>query len=297
MGSVVELIVMAGSKNEAGDFLQTGLVEIQRLEELLSEFSDGSEISLINQNAGKQLVMVSGEVFRLLSRCKQLHKVTQGAFDITIGPLKKLYNFKNQDFDFPGNKIIKQKLTLVGADKIELLDGNSVFLPLTGMMISLAAIGKGYAADCVKKIWVAMGVQSGVINASGDLTVIGEKPGKKPWLAGIPEPGNKQKIICYIPLHDKAIATSGDDVQFFIKNGTRYSHTIDPKNGLPLSGIKSVSVISNSGELCDALATAVYVMGKKAGLHFINQVPNSYCLIIDENNELVFSEKLEIIRS
>lgn len=141
-----------------------------------------------------------------------------------------------------------------------------------------------------------MGVQSGVINASGDLTVIGEKPGNKPWVAGIPEPGDRQKMYCFVPLYDKAIATSGDAEQFFIKNGTRYSHTIDPKNGLPLSGIRSVSVVSNSGELCDALATAVYVMGTKVGLHFINQVPGACCLIIGENNEVTVSDKLEILR-
>ena len=297
MGSVFELIVMAGSSQEADHFLQAGLHEIERLEELLSEFRETSEISLINRNAGKEPVQVSAEVFKLLARCKQLHKVTQGAFDITTGSLKKLYNFKNQEFAYPSGKTIKQTLKIVGADKMVMQDRNTVFLPLPGMKISLAAVGKGYAADCVKKMWMDMGVRSGVINASGDLTVIGMKPGNKPWVAGIPEPGNNRKIYCYIPLYNKAVATSGDDVQFFVRNGKRYSHTIDPKNGLPLSGIKSVSVVSNSGELCDALATAVYVMGTEVGLHFIKQVPGAHCLIIEENNELFISEKLEIIRS
>jgi FAD:protein FMN transferase len=297
MGSVFELIVMARDGRDADHYLRAGLHEIQRLEELLSEFRNTSEISLVNRNAGVGPVKVSGEVFELLARCKQLHTVTQGAFDITIGPLKSLYNFKNQDFTYPSQKKIKQTLELVGADKMELPGRNTVFLPRPGMKISLAAIGKGYAADCVKKKWMDMGVQSGVINASGDLTVIGLKPGNKPWVAGIPEPGNNRKIYCYVPLRNKAIATSGDDIQFFIRNGKRYAHTIDPKNGLPLSGIKSVSVVSNSGELCDALATAVYVMGTRVGLNFIRQVPGAYCLIIDENNDVFVSENLEIIQS
>jgi thiamine biosynthesis lipoprotein len=104
-------------------------------------------------------------------------------------------------------------------------------------------------------------------------------------------------MFCFIPLKNKAIATSGDYEQFFMKDGIRYSHTIDPKNGLALTGIKSVSVLCNSGELCDALATAVYVMGIKAGLYFIDQVPNAHCLIIDENNKVFASEKMEFVRS
>jgi thiamine biosynthesis lipoprotein len=297
MGSVFELIVVASSDKEADRFLQVAVTEIQRLEDLLTEFKGTSEISAINRNAGVKHIKVSEEVYNLLSRCKRLHKVTQGAFDITVGPLKNLYNFRNKQFDFPSGSIIKKTLTLVGNDKMELQSNNTVFLPKRGMKISLAAIGKGYAADCVKKIWMAMNVKAGVINASGDLTIIGEKERNKPWIAGIPEPDNKQKMFCYIPLKNKAIATSGDYEQFFMRNGIRYSHTLNPKNGLPLTGIKSVSVVTNSGELCDALATAVYVMGKKAGLHFIDQVPDAHCLIIDESNEVFISGKLEIIRS
>lgn len=297
MGSVFELIVIAGNEKEANHFLKVAIQEIKRLEDLLSEFKDTSEISSINQNAGIKPVKVSDEVYNLLIRCKRLHHITQGAFDITVGPLKKLYNFKGRQVEFPSSSVIKKTLTLVGTEKMELQNQNFVFLPKNGMKISLAAIGKGYAADCAKKIWSAMNVKAGVINASGDLTVIGEKENSKPWVAGIPEPDNKEKMFCFVPLKNKAIATSGDYEQFFMRNGIRYSHTIDPKNGLPLTSIKSVSVLTNSGELCDALATAVYVMGKQTGLHFINQVPDAHCLIIDENNEVSISGNLEIIRS
>jgi FAD:protein FMN transferase len=297
MGSVFELIVIAANEQQADHFFQAGINEIIRLEDILSEFKDTSEISTINKNAGISPVTVSEEVYSLLTRCKQLHRITQGAFDITIGPLKKLYNFKNQSFIFPSRYMIKKTLLKIGTDKMEMSGNNAVYLPVKGMSISLAAIGKGYAADCVKKIWMDMKVKAGVINASGDLTVIGAKEHNRPWVAGIPEPDNKGKMICYIPLDNKAIATSGDYEQFFMKDGIRYSHTLDPKNGLPLKGIKSVSVITSSGELCDALATAVYVMGKKAGLHFIDQVPQAFALIIDGNNEMFASKNLEFLRS
>jgi FAD:protein FMN transferase len=297
MGSVFELIVIANNGPEANHFFEAGINEINRLEDLLSEFKDTSEISAINRNAGIKPITVSKEVYRLLARCKQLYKITQGAFDITIGPLKRLYNFRNQQFDFPSRYTIKKTLLKIGSDKIELNGNNTVYLTLKGMSISLAAIGKGYAADCVKKIWTDMKVKAGVINASGDLTVIGEKEENKPWVAGIPDPDHKEKILFYIPLKNMAIATSGDYEQFFIKDGIRYSHALDPKNGLPLKGIKSVSVVTSSGELCDALATAVYVMGTKAGLHFIDQVPHAYALIINGNNEVFASKNLEFLKS
>ena len=296
MGSVFELIAVTKNERLANHFFQAGIDEIKRLEALLSEFQDTSEISQINQHAGIRPVEVSDEVYQLLTRCRQLYKVTQGAFDITIGPLKKLYDFKNKEFDLPSRQMIRRTLKLVGTDNLELDGNNRVFLPLKGMTISLAAIGKGYAADRVKKIWIDMNIEAGVINASGDLTIVGEKEKDKPWVAGIPYPDNKEKMFCFIPLKDKAIATSGDYEQFFVSDGIRYSHTIDPKNGLPLNGLKSVSVVANSGELCDALATAVYVMGTRVGLHFIDQVPNAHCLIIDEHNKIFKSKNLVFVR-
>jgi FAD:protein FMN transferase len=297
MGSAFELIVVSRDEITASNYLQAGLAEINRLEDLLSEFRESSEISRINRSAGKEPVTVSPVVFGILSRCVNLHQVTQGAFEITMGPLKKLYRFRREESSLPSREEIHTALRLVGTDKMILEEPGTVFLPLEGMRISLAAIGKGYAADCVRALWTSMGLKAGVINASGDLAVIGTKEDGKPWIAGIPVPENLKKILCYVPLREQAIATSGDTEQYFMQNGTRYSHTIDPKNGLPLTGIQSVSVVTNSAELSDALATAVYVMGRDAGLHFISQVPGAHALIVDENNEVHVSGKIEVVKN
>jgi len=163
-----------------------------------------------------------------------------------------------------------------------------------GMYISFAAIGKGYAADCVKKIWQKEGVKSGYINASGDLTAFGTKPDGSLWKMGITNPDNTKEILFYIPVSFASVATSGDYEQYFIYNGKRYSHNINPKTGLPLQGIKSVSVISPSAELSDALATAVSVMGRERGIDFINQLPNTHCVFITEDNQTFFSQKLDL---
>ena len=161
------------------------------------------------------------------------------------------------------------------------------------MAISFASIGKGYAADRVKDMWLKKNVTSGVINASGDMCVIGSRTTNSPWKVGIADPVLPDKTLLYIPLTNASIATSGDYEQFFMHQGERYSHTLDPTSGFPVKGVKSVSLVSVSSELADALATAVFVLGVKVGLHFIQQLPGTHCIIIDAKNKLHFSKSIK----
>lgn len=292
MGSIFEFIIVCESENKAEAFLNLALDEIMRLESLLSEFKSDSIVSKINDNAGRCPVQVPNEVFQLIKRSIAISNLTQGAFDITVSPLKKLYNFKNENFQFPTETDLKSALNLVDYSKLELLDGQSVFLKKEGMKLSLSAIGKGYAADMVKKIWMENGLESGVISASGDLCSIGSRIDGTDWKIGIADPNDRQKSLLYLPLNNGAIATSGDYEQFFIYKGKKYGHNINPKSGLPVSGIKSVSVASRSAELSDALATAVYIMGVEAGTYLIDQLPDIHCLIIDDKNILHFSKNI-----
>lgn len=295
MGSAFELLVIEEDPARAEKLLENGINEIRRLEKLLSEFIPESYTFRINSNAGRERVVVEDEIFQLLERCIKISALTGGTFDITVGPLKKLYNFKKTLINFPDKKAIRQTLRKTGYRNLILSkDATSVFLAKEGMHISFAAIGKGYAADCVKKIWQEAGLESGYINASGDLTVFGSKPDGSPWKLGIANPDNTVEMLYYIPVHSACIATSGDYEQYFMADGKRYSHNIHPKTGLPLQGIKSVSVISPSAELSDALATAVYVMGPDAGIDFVNQLPDTHCIIISENNAHYFSKNLDL---
>ena len=140
---------------------------------------------------------------------------------------------------------------------------------------------------------LARGVQGGVVNASGDLTTWGTRSNGEPWRVGIPDPIQQETIIMWLPLNNKAIATSGDAEKYFMCNGQRYSHIINPKTGLPVIGARSVSVISESGELSDALATAVSVLGIEIGLDLINQIDDVECIFIDNNSKLHFSNGLQ----
>lgn len=295
MGSSFELLLHHDNEERARELLDMGVREIERIEDLLSEFREHTYTSKINQSAGLMTVKVNQEVYNLLERALRISLMTDGAFDITVGPLKKLYKFKNGDFSFPSQSDIQQALSKVGYDGLRFGANYEVFLCEQGMSISFAAIGKGYAADRVKKLWLQHGVTSGVVSASGDLTTIGCRADGSSWTVGIADPDNKDNMLFYIPVKNASVATSGDYEQYFMWKGTRYSHNINPITGTPVSGIKSVSVVSPMAELSDALATAVYVMGIEAGLHFINQLPETHCIIIDDRNQAHFSKRIEIL--
>jgi len=171
---------------------------------------------------------------------------------------------------------------------------DTVFLKEKGMRIGFGGIGKGYAAEKAKTTLQQMGITSGIVNAAGDLTAWGYQPNGEPWTIGIADPDSIHHPFSSLNITNMAIATSGNYVKYAVINGKKYSHTIDPKTGLPVSGIKSVTIIAPNAELADALATPVMVMGIKAGLHLIDQLPGISCIIIDENNKLYTSSNIKI---
>jgi thiamine biosynthesis lipoprotein len=294
MGSAFEFIVAAASDRVGEDALNAGIEEVKRIEALLTEFNEASETSLINRNAGIASITVSEETYQLIQRSRDISKLTNGAFDITAGVLKKLYNFKGEHFILPDKSSIREALEKTGYKKIQLTSPDKVLLTVKGMRIGFAAIGKGYAADKVKRSLQKLGIESGVINASGDLTAWGTRPNGEPWKTGIAHPDDPGRILLWLPLNGSSIATSGNYIQYFDVNGTRYSHNIDPVSGYPVKGIKSVSIVSPGAELSDALATAVTVMGVKAGLHLIDQLPQTHCVIVDDQNKVYTSKKISV---
>ncbi|TMU56757.1 FAD:protein FMN transferase [Flagellimonas algicola] len=294
MGCSFELGVVTDDKVKAHRILDEGVKEIQRIEDLLSEFKGGSIITKINTKASELPVHLNSEVMELLKRCQQISKLSQGYFDITVGPLKKLYQFKNSEFTMPGKKDIQRAKNQVGYDKIHLdADTQSVRLEQENMHISMAAIGKGYAADKVKQIWKNHKLQGGYIDASGDLTAFGTDESGQAWKIGIANPDDRNQTLFHIPLNHASLATSGDYEQHFMCNGVRFSHNINPKTGLPVTGVKSVSIFSPSAELSDALATAVYAMGVDKGLSFLNQLPQTHGIIVDDQNKVFFTKQLQ----
>lgn len=295
MGNQFELTVVASSPEWAHARICEGVDEIKRIEKLLTTFSDDSETNRINRNAGIAPVKVSREVYDIIERSKRISAITQGAFDITYGSIdKRLWNFDQNMTSLPPASVAKKMVRLINYKNILLdPDEQTVFLREAGMRIGFGGIGKGYAAEMAKAVMKKNGVGSGIVNASGDLTTWGLQPDGTPWTVGIVHPDQKQYPFSYINISDMAVATSGNYEKFVILNGKKYSHTIDPRTGLPVKGIKSVTVFSPNAEICDAMATPVTIMGVEHGLHLVNQLSQVECVIIDDNNRLYTSNNIK----
>jgi thiamine biosynthesis lipoprotein len=294
MGNHFEISAVAENEAWAHERIDAAVLEIQRIEKLLTTFNDASETSLINQNAGIAPVVVSRETFNLIERSIRLSGITQGAFDITYGSVhERLWNFDTTMKELPSPEVAKKMVRLINYHNIILdKERGTVFLREKGMRIGFGGIGKGYAAERAKQVMKEMDVDSGIVNASGDLAVWGYQPDGSEWTIGIVNPNVANQIFSYMTVTNMAVATSGNYEKYILVNGKKYSHTIDPRTGLPVTGIKSVTIIAPNAELADAMATPVMIMGIKAGLHMINQIHNIEAILIDDNDKIYSSNNI-----
>jgi FAD:protein FMN transferase len=195
----------------------------------------------------------------------------------------------------PDANIAKKSVSLINYRNVILdAENQTIFLKITGMRIGFGGIGKGYAAEQAKRILIQNGVKSGIVNAAGDLTTWGKQPNGKPWTIAIADPDTQNSAFSYLNISGVAVATSGNYEKYVIIDGKKYSHTIDPKTGLPVSGIKSVTIICPNAEIADAMATPVTVLGVDAGLSLINQMQQIACIIIDDDNNVFTSNNINI---
>ncbi|UAY50993.1 FAD:protein FMN transferase [Ferruginibacter albus] len=296
MGNRFELSVVADDEYWANEQVTLAINEIKRIEAKLSTYKEDSETNLINRLAGIEPVQVSDETFQLIERSIRISSITQGAFDITYGSLdKSLWNFDRNMKALPSAETAKQMIRLINYKNILLDKANkTVFLKEKGMRIGFGGIGKGYAAQMAKSLLIKNGVTSGVVNASGDLATWGFQPDGKKWTIGIAHPDVAKLPFSYLEISDMAVATSGNYEKFVLIDGKKYSHTIDPKTGLPITGIKSVTVISPNAEISDALATPVTIMGIEKGLYLIDQLTGVECIVIDDDNKLYTSKNIKL---
>jgi thiamine biosynthesis lipoprotein len=296
MGNRFELSVVSDSEKWANEKIDAGISEIQRIEKLLTTFSDDSETNQVNNNAGIMPVQVSRETFDLINRSIRISEITQGAFDITYGSIdKRLWNFDKNMTSLPDKETAKKMVRLINFRNV-ILDKEqcTVFLKEEGMRIGFGGIGKGYAAERARQVMKEAGADSGVVNASGDLTAWGLQPNGKPWTIGIVNPDAKHEVFSYMSVTDMAVATSGNYEKYVMIDGKKYSHTINPRTGLPITGIKSVTIITTNAEIADAMATPVMIMGIETGLDMINQIKDIEAVIIDDHNRLYTSKNIRI---
>ncbi|MEG2079412.1 FAD:protein FMN transferase [Chryseobacterium sp.] len=296
MGNMFEITVVDDRDSVAFEHIETAVLEIQRIENLLTTYKDNSQTHIINQNAGIRPIKVDSEVFELIERSLRISHITDGYFDISYGGIdKSFWNFNRDMKQLPDPELVKKHLKLVNYKNIILdQENHTVFLKEKGMRISFGGIGKGYAAEMAKRVLQEIGVVSGVVNASGDLTTWGSQADGKPWTIGIADPDNAALPFSYMNITNTSVATSGNYEKFVMIDGKKYSHTINPKTGMPVSGIKSVTIICPNAEIADAMATPVGIMGIDAALNMVNQINHLECIIIDDFNKIYSSQNINL---
>ena len=237
------------------------LDEVEEIEQQLSVFKDESVVSVINRSAGSHAVKVDRSLFDLLSLCRQLHDETEGAFDITSGPLTRCWGFLKREGRLPAEAEIAKAKALVGSDKL-MLDAvaTTVAFKQPGVEINLGSIGKGYALDAVSKHFKSANEPALLSAGASSFLATGAE---RAWLVGIRRPFSKQKRLASVRLRECALSTSGSEEQFFESEGRRFGHIIDSRTGWPAEKVSSVTVVANSAALSDALATAFFVGGRE----------------------------------
>ena len=287
MGTDFEVTVVAPNEEIGYINIDEAVSEIQRVERLISSWDEKSETSQINRNAGIAPVKVSLELYGLIERAIGISRISEGAFDITYGSMDRIWKFDGSMQRLPTPEEIKAMVSKVGYGKI-VLDPvkRTVFLPESGMRIGFGAIGKGYAADRARDLLKSKDVKGGIINAAGDLTTWGTKVTGEKWMVGISNPLDRDKVFGWLPVIESSVATSGGYEKYIVFDGQKYSHILDPRTGMPVQGPLSVSIFAKHAELCDALATAVFVMGRDVGLHMINQLDGVEAVVIDADNKI-----------
>lgn len=294
MGSTLTFTAWTADQSAANAAFDAAFAEFARLEALMSTWIPASDVSRVNREAGVRPVAVSAEVREVLETARQMSEWTGGKFDVTFGALAGLWRFDHdQNNVIPEMRDVRRRLPLIDYRAIEIDDAaGTVFLPRKGMSIHLGGIGKGYAIDRAAGIFRARGLSDFMIQSGGDIYAGGLKDGK-PWRLAIQDPrGPANHSFAELDLSDGTFSTSGDYERFFMKNGRRYHHILDPDTGVPARGARSVTIVSNLAVLADGLSTGVFIMGPDRGMALIERLPDVEGVIVSDANEVLISSGL-----
>jgi len=281
LGTFVSITVVHPSKDQAEEAIGEAFRELKRLTDLLNRFDSKTPLGELNKEGS--LKNIPPELAQVISYSIEYHKLTSGAFDITIKPLIDLFGeiFSTGQASRPIQKQIEEALSLVGSEKI-MFDGKNIQFLMPKMGITLDGIAKGFIVDRISQLLDRHKIQNYLVNAGGDIRTRGYRKDKKPWRIAIEDPWKKGNYPDIIEVRDGAVATSGNYEVFFDQE-KMFHHIIDPKTGLSPREITSVSVTANSAMEADALSTGIFVMPPAQGVRFINSLPGCECLLVSRN--------------
>lgn len=278
--------------------LDRAVDRLKEIEERMSRTIPSSDVSLINKNSGIKPVKVHDDVYYVIQQARNFAKITNGAYEPTIGPLSDLWDINGDGGEerdsIPSEYDIKKAKELVDYNKLELMGDNYVYLKDEGMKIDLGGIVKGYAADEIKNIFLEEGVKSAIIDLGGNVYALGGKNGTGFWRIGIQNPfGVTGSCLGICNIKDKSVVTSGNYERYFLYEGRRYHHIIDPNTGYPSENeVAGVSIVSDKSIVGDALSTALFILGVDKGTKLINELEDVEAIFITKQGEVVVDEKI-----
>jgi len=297
MDTAVTLNAYGENSKEA---VEESFKKLDEINEMASANISTSDVFKINDASGKSYVKVHPEIFKMIKTSLEYSKLSDGAFDITLGPIINLWGIGTENERLPSDEEIKGKLPLVGYDKISVNENDSsIMLQKEGMAIDLGGVAKGFAADEVLKIYKKYKIENGLINlGSSSIYAIGKNKEKNDWAVGIKHPRNEDpnEYMGVIKLSNESLSTSGDYERCFIKDNKRYHHIIDPKTGYPAdNGVMSDTIVidgalEDNGMLADILTTTVFTLGPDKGLKLINSMSKISCEITTADYKVYTSE-------
>ncbi len=293
MGTVVEITWFGSSSQE--NIVKEAFNVIKTVDKKMNPNDPRSDLAKINSNAGKGILTIDPMTCYVIQHGISMGKKTKGAFDITLGSLIALWGWNTPSPHLPSPSDITQSLARTGVKYIECHPStHQIRITHQGIRLDLGGIAKGYAVDRAVKVLKDDGMQAFIVNGGGDLYASSHPP-KRLWRIGVQDPDNPHRIVVTLRLQNRAIATSGDYEHFFIKNNTRYHHILNPHTGYPARGLRSVSVLAKTVMEADALATALFVMGKKKAMTWLAGHPHYQGILIDESLHVYASTSLKSI--
>ena len=292
MGTLVKITAVARDESGAQAAATAGFAEIHRLEELLSTWIPTSELSHVNALAGVMPVPVSHETMTVVQGAIQVAELTDGGFNIAIGPAVDVWNVI-EGRRVPTESELDALRHMVDLHAIHVdAQTQTIFLEKAGMRIDVGGIGKGYAADQAVAVMKKAGALAGIVALSGDIKTFGQLPGGRKFPVGIQHPRREGQVLAFIDLEDEAISTAGDYERFFERDGVRYHHILDPHTLQPARRCQSVTVIAREGIWADGLDTGIFVMGAELGMQLVEALPGVEAIIVDHEGSVHVSSGL-----
>jgi len=295
MGTQVSITVVAKTEQEGEAAIDAAMAEVRRFDRMMSLYKDDSEITRVNLAAGKGPVEVSPEMIEIVEAARKISELTDGAFDVTVGPLVVLWQMRLKEGAAPTETEIESIKNRVGYRNI-ITDkkASTLFLMKPGMIMDFGGCAKGYVADRVAELLKGRGIDNAIVALAGDIRVMGHRPDGSSWRIGVQHPRDSAKTLTVLELSDKFISTSGDYERYQIVHRKRYHHILDPRTGKPSEGMESVTLVGDRGSDGDPLATALFILGPKQGRKIVKKLGYN-AIFVDDRGRVVMTDGIKKI--